>query len=74
MQASVESFCFLFYTVRKFYQSNVLRLVFSCRSFVLDMTTEIEASAVMLTNWVPLEEVLTSYISSFLGMLPVSSA
>lgn len=55
-----------------FYLSNVLRLLFACRSFVLDMTTGIEASAVMLTSCVPLKKVSRFPFSSFLGMLSVS--
>lgn len=50
----------------------MLRLVFAYRGFVLVMTMEIEASAVMLTSCVPLKEVLSCPFSSFLGMLSVS--
>lgn len=63
---------FLFHTVVTFYQSNVLRLVFACRGFVLDMTTDIETSAVMSTSCVPLKEASSCPFSSFLGMLSVS--
>lgn len=52
----------------KFKQSNVLCSVFACRSFVLDMTTKTEASAVMLTSCVRSKGVFSCPFSSFLGM------
>lgn len=51
-----------------FYQSDVLRFVFACRSFVLDMTTETEASAVMSTSCAPSKGVSSCPFSSCLGM------
>lgn len=49
-------------------QSNVLCSVFACRSFVLDMTTKTEASAVMLTSCIRSKGVFSCPFSSFLGM------
>lgn len=45
-----------------------LFFLFECRSFVLDMTMETEASAVMLTSWTLSKEVYSCPFSSCLGM------
>lgn len=60
--------CCKFCTVEKFKQSDILRLVFACRSFVLDMTTETEASAVISTSCKPSKPVYSCPFSSCLGM------
>lgn len=52
----------------KVYQSEVILFVFTCRSFVLDMTMETEASAVMLTSCKLSKGVSSCPFSSCLGM------
>lgn len=64
MLSSCASFC----SVEKFYQSDVLWFVFACRSFVLDMITVTEASAVMSNSCAPSKGVSSCPFSSCLGM------
>ncbi len=58
----------LFCTVEKSHQSDVIRFVFTCRSFALDMTMETEVFAVMLTSWTLSKGVFSCPSSFCLGM------